>query len=163
METIPEILTVWRGNTDAQIIQSLQHLMDYILKYIMKPETGSAAFTDTVRSLTKDYSEESPVCKLFGRILLKTLNDHDISRTEAFKIFSPNDYVLTSRPLQSVNVLSTRQVVANSDEDNSAAVKENLADKYWNRESDDNYQLAINTWQQLVPICDYSVNFYFEK
>ena len=148
VETIPEILTVWRGNTDAQLIKSLQHLMEYVLKYIMKPETGSKTFTQTVHSVTREYDENSPIRKLFGRILLKTLNEHDISRREAFRIFSPNYYVMTSRPLRSVNVLGTRQVVDNRESDDTAAVKENLADKYWNRESDDNYHHVIESWEE---------------
>ena len=37
---INELLVVWRGNTDAQVIKSLRELFRYILKYMMKPESG---------------------------------------------------------------------------------------------------------------------------
>ena len=75
---IPEILLVWRGNTDAQIVKSYKQLLQYILKYMFKPETGSETFTNVVRSLTENCEDESPVRKLFCRVLLKTLNEHDM-------------------------------------------------------------------------------------
>ena len=144
---IPEILVVWRGNTDAQIIRSLQDLLRYVLKYMFKPETGSETFQNVVNSLTANFDDESPVRRLFCRVLLKTLNEHDISRTEAYKIFSPNDFVLISRPLRSVNTLGTRQVNIGDNNDNDGpAVKDNVADVYWKRGTNPEYLDFAEKW-----------------
>ena len=144
---IPEILQVWRGNTDAQIVKSVQQLLEYLLKYMLKPEVSSEAFSNVVKSITNNFDEDSPVRKLFGSLLMKTLSEHDYSRTEAFKIFSPEPFVLMSRQLRSVNVLGTREVDTTTTSDDRRAVRDNIADKYWHREDSDHYKQFVTNFE----------------
>ena len=110
--------------------------------------SGSETFSNVVRSLTNNTEEDTPVRRLFCRILLKSLNEHDISRTEAFKIFSPNDFVLFSRKFRSVNTLGTRLVRTGEQcEETTRAVRDNWADLYWNRDSNVDYQQFKSDWE----------------
>ena len=140
---IPEILQVWRANTDAQIVKSCAQLLEYVLKYILKPEVSSEAFSNKIKGLLDNFTEESPVRKLFGRVLMKTLNEHDYSRTEAFRLFSPQPFVMMSRPIKTVNVLGTRIVDTTDTNDDRRAVKPNIADKYWTRQENEAYQALV--------------------
>lgn len=144
---VPEILQVWRGNIDGQVIKSLAQLLEYVLKYMLKPEVSSEAFSNVVRGFIDNFTEDSPVRKLFGRVLMKTLNEHDYSRTEAFRIFSPHDYVMYSRKFRSVNVLGTRLVDTTTATDDRRAVQDNLADKYWKREDSDDYKQLVDNYE----------------
>lgn len=132
VQHIPEILSIWRGNVDQKLIESLQHLLRYLLKYVLKPEQGSQTFTNILKSLTEDAADDCQVRKVFQKIIMRTTSEHDVSRPECFKLFSDQKFVKFSRPFRCVNILDTRRVNTES-EDNIIATKENRADIYWKR------------------------------
>ena len=88
VQHIPDILCIWRGNIDCKLIKSPESLLRYILKYIMKPETGSLAFNDIIKTLTANADDTTEPRKIFQKILLKTVGEHDISKNEAWRIVS---------------------------------------------------------------------------
>ena len=94
---VPELLTIWRGNIDGKLIESVEQTLKYVLKYMMKPEVGSLAFSDIVKQLTEKASEDGPIRKLFQSILLKTVSEHEISKNECLKIISGEPYFEFSR------------------------------------------------------------------
>ena len=85
---IPELLPIWRGNMDMKLIKSPEALLKYILKYIMKPEAGSLAFTDIIKTLIANADDTTEPRKVFQKILMKTVGEHDISKNEAWRIVS---------------------------------------------------------------------------
>ena len=87
---IPELLPIWRGNMDMKLIKSPEALLKYILKYIMKPEAGSLAFTDIIKTLIANADDTTEPRKVFQKILMKTVGEHDISKNEAWRIVSGN-------------------------------------------------------------------------
>ena len=48
---VPSLLTIWRGNIDQKLIESVKQTLKYILKYMMKTEVGSPAFSDIFKQL----------------------------------------------------------------------------------------------------------------
>ena len=137
---VPELLTIWRGNIDQKLIKSPQVLLKYILKYMMKPEEGSLAFTDIIKTLTANADEDSPTRKVFQRILLKCVSEHDISKNEAWRIISGKPYVSYSRPFRYLNLTGSRRVNLDAGENQEQpALGKNFCDIYWAKETDENY------------------------
>ena len=140
-----DFLTVWRSNIDCQVIRSLNQLLDYVLKYMLKAEKGSTAFNNVVKVLTAEMSDEDPVRRVFQKVLMKTLGEHDMSKTEAVRIMTGMPFVFYGRKFTTVTLLDSRSVNVNDNdeadesEDNRPATKQNLADRYWKRETDQNF------------------------
>ena len=151
---IPELLTIWRGNIDQKIITSSDGLLKYILKYCLKPEEGSLAFTDIVKTLSAQAAEDSPVRKLFQRILLKTVSEHDISINECHKIIAGDPYVEYSRRHKTISLVGTKRLnlPQQTDNNDTPAVKDNLTDKYWERETDENFLQFVHEYEQNTSI-----------
>ena len=83
---------------------------------------------------------------------MKSLNEHDLSRNECFKLFSVhNNLVEFGRPVRCVNVLGTRIVDTDNIDDeetnNRCATKTNFAEFYWARETDPNYQALVQSYE----------------
>ena len=146
---IPELLPVWRANIDMKLISSPKQLLRYILKYIMKPEPGSLAFNDIVRLLTAGSDDNTPVRKLFQKVLLKVVSEHDISKNECWKIISGFPYVEYSRPFRNINIAGSRRVNTGSamETGEEPAFGKNHADIYWSREEDPNYQTLVEKFE----------------
>ena len=148
---IQEILQAWRANNDAQLIESTEQLIAYILKYVMKPEVGSVAFNDIVKKVAADTDETTPVRRLLSKVLMMTVNEHDYSRQECIRLFSDHPLVIMSRPFVSVNVAGSRKVdtdVGGKDEDdNRPSTKPNRADAYWARFEDPNFLAMVGTYE----------------
>ena len=83
---------------------------------MFNPEEGSLAFTDIVKTLTNNAEDNEPVHKVFQRILLKLVREHDISKNEAWRIVSGESYVHYSRPFTFLNLTSRRKVNVESAE-----------------------------------------------
>ena len=143
---VPELLAVWQANTDQKLIDSPAKLMRYILKYMMKPEEGSLAFSDIVKTITGNAGNDSPIRKVFQKILLKLVGEHDISKNECFKIISKEPYVFYSRPFRALNLTSTRRVDTKKTGDQPALVK-NYCDIYWSRDTDPNFLLFVDDYE----------------
>ena len=56
-----------RANNEAQVIESTQKLIAYILKYVMEPEEDSAAFGEAVKKLHADTEEDTTTQGLLGQ------------------------------------------------------------------------------------------------
>ena len=97
---VPEILRIWRGimlfecrsifpfaqylylsgNVDAQIIKDAAQLIDYVNKYVMKPECASQTWQTLVQKVSEGCSETDSVRKAVQKIFLKLTNEHDYSK-----------------------------------------------------------------------------------
>ena len=74
-------------------IQSLEALTKYVMKYALKKEQNSPSFDAVVKDLTAKTASDTPVRKLFARILLKTIADHDMGYHEAHKIIEGKPHI----------------------------------------------------------------------
>jgi hypothetical protein len=143
---IPEILQIWRGNTDQRLVESIKAVREYILKYVLKSEKNSASFDEIVRVLTEDAPAELPVRKLFQKILMKTVAEHDLGLNESFKIISGDSLVEYSNSFAYIGLTDTRMLQVDNNNEDAPATKKNIADLYWARETDANYQHFVENW-----------------
>ena len=148
---IQEILQAWRANNDAQLIESTEQLIAYILKYVMKPEVGSVAFIDSVQKVAADTDENTPVRKYLSKVLMMTVNEHDYSKQECVRLFSEHPLVIMSRPFVSINVVGTRRVDTGDggeeEDDSRPSTKPTRADAYWARFEDPNFHELIGHYE----------------
>ena len=150
--TITEFLLGWRGNTSAEIVKSIPQLLHYVLKYMLKPTTGSKSFENTCKELTLEAENSSKASSIFQRVLMRQITEHDMSRTEAFRIALGLPFVFYSRKFKMVNLLGVRQVIIDHDNDemegaNRRATKDNKADLYWMRENSNHYKQLVEAYQ----------------
>jgi hypothetical protein len=143
---IAEILQIWRGNTDQRMVESVKAVREYILKYVLKSEKNSPSFDEIVRTLTDDAPEELPLRKLFQKILMKTVAEHDMGLMEGFKIISGEPLVQYSHKFAYIGLTDTRKLQVDNNNEEAPATKNNITDLYWARETDDNYLRFVDDW-----------------
>jgi ATP-dependent DNA helicase PIF1 len=145
---VPELLNIWRGNIDGKLIDDPKKFLKYALKYMLKPEQGSLAFTDIIKTLTLNADDSAPVRKFFQKILLKTVGEHDISKNEAWRIVSGKPYVQFSRPFRFLNLTGSRRVnIENNENADQPAMTRNFCDIYWAKETDENYLNLVEKFE----------------
>ncbi len=80
---------------------------------------------------------------------MKTVCEHDLSKQECHHMLNGLDFVEFSRKFVAVNVIGTQKVrSASSDADQEQAVGDNWASLYWSRDSDPNYQQALQRYRK---------------
>ena len=135
-------------------MKSYEEVLRYLLKYIFKDEPNSQPFQAILKATVEETADEDPVRKAFTRVLMKTIGAHDLSLQEAFHILNDLDFVTFGKSFVHVNVMGTRRVQENlgeaTDPDREIMLARNLAERYWCREDDQNYQKACKEWQDMV-------------
>ena len=145
---LPEFALIWRGNTEAKLIENPKTFLKYICKYMLKPEVASLAFKDIVKTLTMNAEENTPVRKIFQKIMMKTVSEHDMSKNECWKVISGKSYVTFSRQFRYLNLTGSRRVnLETSDNPDQEALAKNFCDYYWAKESDDNYLAFVENYE----------------
>ena len=150
--TIQEFLWAWRGNTCTELIKSIPQLLNYVLKYMLKATTGSKSFESTIKDITNETQDDAKAASIFQKVLLRQITEHDMSRTEAFRIALGLPFVFYSRKFKHVNLLGVRRVVIDEDNDDMEgadrrATKDNKADLYWQRENSGNYKRLVEQYE----------------
>ena len=157
VEHIQEVLQGWRGNTNIQIVKSLEQLLQYVVKYMLKASTGSASFHNTIKDITEQQDTNSRAASIFQKVLMRQITEHDMPKTEAARIVSGLPFVTYSRQFRMVNLLGVRRVVVpESTGQNSEvaeqvldrrATQDNIADMYWAREEKPEYQSLVQRYE----------------
>ena len=167
--TISEFIIGWRGNNNTRFVQSVHQLIDYVLKYIMKVTAGSKSFENTVKDITNQASDNDKVSSVFQKLLMRNITEHDLSRTEAFRLILGKALVFYSRDFRPVNLMGLRQVVNDVDGGDGElgadrkATKDNRADLYWRRHNDDNFASLVENYEAgeiELPYHPQEINLY---
>ena len=58
----------------------MDQLLNYLAKYVMKPEVSSIGFLDIVKKISEDAGENVPVRRAAQKIMLKLVAEHDRSK-----------------------------------------------------------------------------------
>ena len=181
VETIQEIMQGWRGNTNVRIVESLQQLLQYVLKYMLKPTTGSTSFKSTVKDITMQQ-ETDKVASVCQKVLMRQISEHDMPRTEAVRIVSGLPMVFYSREFRCVNLLGVRRVELPETKEEAElggelqlgemrATKDNFADLYWARETKKEFLDLVKRYEDgdiTLPwhpreVSLYNFTVFFEK
>ena len=109
----------------------------------------------TYEHIIKDIAENTPdedstVKKAMQKIVLAIVKEHDLSKNEAFKIISKENYVFYSRPFVFVNLTDQRRLnmEACQGQEGTATLTKNVADLYWNRDNDPKYLSACERFNE---------------
>ena len=141
---IPELLLLWGANIEGRPVQSYKQVLRYLLKYMFKDEPNSSPFQAITKSVVEAIGEEEPTRRLFQKILMKTVGEHDLSKQECHHILNGLDFVTFSEQFVMVNVSGTTKVrMPEVEGDEQRATEDNWASLYWNRETDSNYVEAV--------------------
>ncbi|MBM3938769.1 MAG: hypothetical protein FJ333_08995, partial [Sphingomonadales bacterium] len=141
---VPELLLMWGANLEGRPVKSYKQVLRYLLKYMFKDEPNSAPFQSITRSVISNMANEEPVRRLFQKILMKTVGEHDLSKQECHHILNGFEFVEFSQKFVSVNVAGTARVRAPGDAaDDEVATEDNWAKLYWKRETDQNFIAAV--------------------
>ena len=167
--TISEFILGWRGNTNTRFVESVHQLIEYLLKYIMKATSGSKSFENTVRDITNQAEDDTKVASVFQKLLMRNITEHDLSRTEAFRLMLGKDYVYYSRDFRRVNMMGHRMVVQCAEEEGEVGIRrratmDNIADIYWERNTDPNYTELVQMYDAGVSsltVDPREINLYF--
>ena len=81
---IVELLLIWGANVDQKTVQTYQSVIQYILKYVLKPEETSDFFSKLKQALAKKIDDETPLNKTAQKVLMSCLGQRDISSNECF-------------------------------------------------------------------------------
>ena len=163
--SITEFIVGWRGNTNTRFVQSVHQLIEYVLKYIMKVTAGSLSFANTVKDITNHTDESAKVSSVFQKLLMRNITEHDLSRTEAFRIALGMDFVFYSRQFRRVNLMGLRMVVKDDGSDGTVrkATKDNRADLYWRRDDDPHFANLVKAYEEgniVLPWHPREINLY---
>ena len=96
-EHVPEISTIWRANCNIELTPNYDQIMQYLMKYCLKPEEKSV----TLDIVVKDLLEKYPGCetrKAYQKFLLKTVTERNVSVNEAVMILARLCRVLPTFP-----------------------------------------------------------------
>ena len=151
VDHIQELLQGWRGNINVQVVKSLQQLLQYVVKYMLKATTGSASFRSTIRDITMQQSTDSKAASIFQKVLLRQITEHDMPKTEATRIVLNLPFVFYSRDFKMVNLLGVRRLVGldrqQEGDPDRRATRDNIADLYWAREGREDFQHLVEEYE----------------
>ena len=142
---IPEVALAWQGNTDTKFIYDCDQVTAYLNKYINKPEPRSADQSKIARAAASDVNEDRPARKGIQQILLQTIN-REISKQECYlQLNNKHGYHKLALPVKPISLSGQKAVLLNhlNDPDAPVTKKNSMADIYWRREEDPNYQTAV--------------------
>ena len=71
---------------DQKTVQTYQSVIQYILKYILKPEETSDFFSKLKQALAKKIDDETPLNRTAQKVLMSCLGQRDMSSNECFLI-----------------------------------------------------------------------------
>ena len=151
---IPELLIANGGNMNSELIKNVYTLMEYVTKYVTKPETASMQYNSIMADVAKlaenDYRQDA-VKRMCSRIFMTTIKEHDLGRSEAFLIVSQRPYVEFSREFVYVNLtdkrrLNVEQYLAGVPD--APTLARNHADLYQNRDNEKDYERVLEQYKE---------------
>ena len=153
---IAELLILWGANVDQKTVQTYEQLVQYILKYVLKPEETSDFFTKLKKAIAKKVDDDTPLNKAAQKVLMSCLGQRNMTSNECFLIAHGLPYVEFSQAPRIANLRGSsaakKQV---SSETESINEDENWQNAYWTRDNIDGYkQLCTDYEAGKVPCLD---------
>ncbi|KAL8598153.1 hypothetical protein ACOMHN_043224 [Nucella lapillus] len=147
---IPELLTIWGANIEGRTIETYEQVLRYLLKYMYKVEPDNQTFQAISKAVVSNAGDDMPVRKVFHQILMKTLKQHGLSKQECARILNGRPFVQSSKEYVNVNVMGTRKVTipTGTEAVDANMLQDNVASVYWNRDTDSNYQVAVESFRE---------------
>ncbi|KAL8596360.1 hypothetical protein ACOMHN_024320 [Nucella lapillus] len=118
--------------------------------YKAEPDSQTFQAISKAKAVVSNAGDDMPVRKVFHQILMKTLKQHDLSKQECARILNGRPFVQSSKEYVNVNVMGTRKVTipTGTEAVDANMLQDNVASVYWNRDTDSNYQVAVESFRE---------------
>ena len=136
-------------NQDLQYVCELESLLNYILKYITKPEENSAAANSFAMEAFREMDAASEVRKFCQRVIQHATKEHDYSLAEVHLYLNQAQAIVYSRDFVVVATLNDQQVDLNVDA-NQPVLRKSLPELYDERHTSEAFQGLVNAYDQAV-------------
>ena len=128
-------------------------VIKYLLKYMMKEEPNSSTFNAITRAAIQEVESDDPVKKVFQKVLMKTVGQHDMSKQEVLHLLNGLPFVYYPIKFVNVNVMGARRIDDDLQDDGNAnrqvKVRRNVADQYFARDKDPAYKKACEKYSSV--------------
>ena len=146
---IPELLIIWGANVDQKCIRSYQHVKDYLLKYVLKPEKISEFFTRLARVIGKKVDDDAPLNKIAQKVLMSCIGQRDMTSNECFLIAHGKPYVEFSHKARTANLKGSYAAKKKvRKETDLIQDDDNWQEAYWKREELDGYNTLCTDYEK---------------
>jgi hypothetical protein len=116
---------------------------------MFKDEPNSSPFMAVSKAVIEASTDAEPVRRVFQKILMKTVAEHDLSKQECHCILNGIEFVETSMSFINVNVSGTAKVrTPDIEGDDQPATEDNWASLYWKHETDPDFINAVEPFSQ---------------
>ena len=143
----PALMLAMPCNQDLQYICLLQHLINYIIKYIAKPEENSAAAANFQEEVFAAMDDDDPVRKYFQKVLQHATKEHDYTLPEVHLYLNGADAIQFSREMVILPALNDKRVDL-SVGDADLVLTRTLGEIYDDRHTDQQYLALIEAYEQ---------------
>ena len=132
---IAEVLVLWGANVDQKCITSYEQVVQYLLKYVLKPEKGSEFFSRLKAAIAKKVDDETPLKKTATKVLMSCIGQRDMTSNECFLIAHGLPYVEFSQTPRTANLkgsfVAKKKLKAEAE---TIQDDDNFTEAYWKKE-----------------------------
>ena len=128
---MPGILRVWRGNLDMQLVLDAGKVVEYMTKYVTKPESGmSKGASRLIRNVFQTAEDGQGVTSTLKRTMGKLLGERVMSQQEVSHLMLLLPMVECSHQFVNIHLDSdTNKIEIGNDEDNTKTESKKLSGK----------------------------------
>ena len=154
-EHVAELALLWLANLDTKFICHRDQLLGYIGKYVLKAEDPTATMHTISRAITakatEDEEDEASVRKVLGKILMKS-TERDRSRQECYQELAGISPVTHSMDFKHLNIgCDSKTIDLDGDLNTKISARQSMAETYWERDTDPNFQAACQKFIENRP------------
>ncbi len=145
---IAEILNLLGANVDQKCIVSYEQVVQYLLKYVLKPEKQSNFFISLKTAIAKKTDEETPLSKTAQKVLMSCVDQRDMTTNECFLIAHGLPYVEFNQQPHTVNLkgsFGAKNKVKNEAE--NIVEDSNWQESYWKKEEIEGYKKLCSDYE----------------
>ena len=155
---IKEIALGFGANTDAQLIRSEHQCQAYLGKYVNKEEPNSNAHKKVLKAAASKLNENSSLRGGLQKIMIQTTTRETCRQEAVIMMKKDGEFTNFSLPDRHVGLGGGMRVSLDAANPHAKAVNDSgWQQKYWERETDPNYQAAVelfernpDAWRELV-------------
>ena len=153
---IAEILILWAANVDQKCIGSYDQVVQYLLKYVLKPEKQSNFFTALKTAIAKKTDEDTPLNKTAQKVLMSCIGQRDMTTNECFLIAHGLPYVDFSHKPRTANLKGSFVAKSKVKAETETIVDDNnWQESYWKKEEIEGYKTLCSDYEAgKVPVLD---------
>ena len=124
-------LQCWRANCDIQVVIDYHACIEYMAKYVSKPESKSAMINNILKKILQTTDQTAQTSTVIKKLMIKTLGERDVSAQETMH----QQFYYSTYKVFNVSLNGSRRLkkVQQHDEPDCNATQESVVDIYAKR------------------------------